>query len=178
MNLLRIAYVLGAMLSLALLHTPALAEPHHTKLAGFQEVPVVVTGGSGQFEMKIAPGDGSFDFVLTYEGIEGGAVQQAHIHVGQRNVNGGIVVFLCTNLALPLGVPPPPTCPTPSGTVSGTRTAEDVLPQLTQGVSAKELSAVLTAIRNGKAYANVHSAVSPGGEIRGQISRGGDHHDD
>src|SRR2546427_7961042 len=88
MNLLRIAYVLAAMLSLALHHPPALAEPHHTKLAGFQEVPVVVTGGSGQFEMKIAPGDGSFDFVLSYEGIEGGAVQQAHIHVGQRNVNG------------------------------------------------------------------------------------------
>ncbi len=179
MNLLRIAYVLAAMLSLALLHTPALAEPHHNKLAGFQEVPVVVTGGSGQFEMKIAPGDGSFDFVLSYEGIEGGAIQQAHIHVGQRNVNGGIVVFLCTNLAPPAGVPTPPTCPTPSGTVSGTRTAADVVAQPTQGVSAGELAAVLTAVRNGRAYANVHSTTSPGGEIRGQISRGGgDHHDD
>ena len=179
MNLLRIAYVLAAMLSLALLHTPALAEPHHTKLAGFQEVPVVVTGGSGQFEMKIAPGDGSFDFVLSYEGIEGGAVQQAHIHVGQRNVNGGIVVFLCTNLTPPAGVPTPPTCPTPSGTVSGTRTAVDVVAQPTQGVSAGEFAAVLTAVRNGRAYANVHSTTSPAGEIRGQISRGGgDHHDD
>ena len=176
MNLLRIAYVLGAMLSLALLHTPALAEPHHTKLAGFQEVPVVVTGGSGQFEMKIAPGDGSFDFVLSYEGIEGGAVQQAHIHVGQRNVNGGIVVFLCTNLTPPSGVPTPPPCPAPPGMVTGTRTSADVLSQTTQGVSAGELSAVLTAVRKGRAYANVHSASSPGGEIRGQISRGG--HDD
>jgi hypothetical protein len=177
MNLLRIAYVLAAMLSLALLHTPALAEPHHTKLAGFQEVPVVVTGGSGQFEMKIAP-DGSFDFVLSYEGIEGGAVQQAHIHVGQRNVNGGIVVFLCTNLTPPVGVPTPPPCPASPGTVTGTRTSADVLAQTTQGVSAGELSAVLTALRKGRAYANVHSAVSPGGEIRGQISRGGHHHDD
>jgi len=157
---------------------PALAEPHHTKLAGFQEVPVVVTGGSGQFEMKIAPGDGSFDFVLSYEGIEGGAIQQAHVHVGQRNVNGGIVVFLCTNLTPPAGVPAPPPCPPSPGTLTGTRTTADVQAQTTQGVSAGELSAVLTAVRNGRAYANVHSAASPGGEIRGQISRGHQGDDD
>src|SRR5712691_10345263 len=176
MNRLRIAYVLAAMLSLAILNTPALAEPHHAKLIGFQEVPVVVTGGSGNFKMDIAPGDGSFDFELSYEGIEGGAIQQAHIHVGQRNVNGGIVVFLCTNLTPPVGVPTPPHCPASPGMVTGTRTAADVLAQTTQGVSAGELSAVLTALRNGRAYANVHSTASPGGEIRGQISRG--HHDD
>ena len=28
---------------------------------------------------------------------------------------------------------------------------------------------MLTAIRKGKAHANVHSTISPGGEIRGQI---------
>ncbi len=172
MNQLRIAYVLAAMLSLAMLNTPALAEPHHAKLVGFQEVPVVVTAGSGHFKMNIAPGDGSFDFELSYEGIEGGAIQQAHVHVGQRNVNGGIVVFLCTNLTPPAGVPAPPHCPASPGTLTGTRTTEDVLAQTTQGVSAGELSAVLTAVRNGRAYANVHSAASPGGEIRGQISRG------
>ena len=176
MNQLRIAYVLAAMLSLAMLNTPALAEPHHAKLVGFQEVPVVVTAGSGHFKMNIAPGDGSFDFELSYEGIEGGAIQQAHVHVGQRNVNGGIVVFLCTNLTPPAGVPTPPLCPASPGMVTGTRTAADVLAQTTQGVSVGELSAVLTAVRKGRAYANVHSTASPGGEIRGQISRG--HHDD
>ena len=174
---INLIYVLATMLSLAMLNTPALAEPHHAKLVGFQEVPVVVTEGSGHFKMDIAPGDGSFDFVLSYEGIEGGAIQQAHVHVGQRNVNGGIVVFLCTNLTpLPAGVPAPPPCPPSPGTLTGTRTTADVLAQTTQGVSAGELSAVLTAVRNGRAYANVHSAASPGGEIRGQISRG--HHDD
>jgi hypothetical protein len=49
------------------------------------------------------------------------------------------------------------------------RTAADVFAQLTQGVSATDFAAVLTAIRKGRAYANVHTAVSPGGEIRGQI---------
>jgi hypothetical protein len=57
--------------------------------------------------MDIGKNDTSFDFELTYEGIEGGSVTQAHIHVGQPNVAGGIVVFLCTNGAPPAGVPVP-----------------------------------------------------------------------
>jgi len=169
MNQLRIAYVLAVMVLTAMLNTPALAEPHHAKLVGVQEVPVVVSAGTGQFKMTVAPDDSSIEFELTYEGLEGGAVQQAHIHVGQRNVNGGIVIFLCTNLTPPVGVPAPPACPDSPGKVTGIRTTADVQPQTTQGISAGELSAVLIAIREGKAYANVHTAASPGGEIRGQI---------
>ena len=170
MNQLRIAYVLAAMVLGAMLNTPALAEPHHAKLVGIQEVPVVVSAGTGQLKMTVADDDSSIEFELTYEGLEGGTVQQAHIHVGQKNVNGGVVIFLCTSLTPPpAGVPAPPACPDSPGKVTGTRTAADVLPQTTQGISAGELSAVLIAIREGKAYANVHTAASPGGEIRGQI---------
>lgn len=188
MSLLRIACVLGALLSLAVLNTPALADSnrhrndHDARLSGNQEVPVVVTQGSGRFEMTIAPDDSSFDFTLTYEDLEGATAPpvtptQAHIHIGQKNVNGGIVVFLCTNLVpLPAGVPAPPACPASPGTVTGTRTAADVLPQPIQGIAAGELAAVLSALRKGNAYANVHTPVSPTGEIRGQISR--DHHHD
>jgi len=167
----RIFFVLAAMLALVALYAPAMAsEKHRAKLLeGVQETPAVITGASGDFTMDIGKGDTSFDFVLTYEGIENGTVTQAHIHVGQANVAGGIVIFLCTNLTPPAGVPVPPPCPANGGTVTGTRTAADVLPQTTQGVSAGELSAVLTAIREGVAYANVHSTGSPTGEIRGQI---------
>jgi hypothetical protein len=187
MNLPRIACVVGAMLSLAMLDTPALADSnrhgadeHDTKLRGKEEVPAVITGASGRFEMTIAPDDSSFDFTLTYEDLEGGLTlpvtpTQAHIHIGQKTANGGIVVFLCTNLTPPMGVPIPPPCPASPGTVTGTRGAADVLPQPTQGISAGELAAVLKAIRKGLAYANVHTPVSTGGEIRGQISGDHDH---
>jgi CHRD domain len=173
MKQLGISHVLAAMVLFAMLNTPALAEPHHAKLVGFQEVPVVVSAGTGHFKMNIAPGGDSFEFELTYDGLEGTPVTQAHIHVAQRNVNGGIVIWLCSNLASPPTPPSPPgaaipTCPL-SGPVTGTRTAVDVQPQTTQGISAMELSAVITAIRQGKAYANVHTTASPGGEIRGQI---------
>jgi CHRD domain len=167
----RIVYVLSAILVLVTFTTPAPADEKHRArlLEGVQETPAVITGATGSFKMEIAKGGSSFDFELTYEGIEGGAVTQAHIHVGQRDVPGGIVIFLCTNLTPPAGVPVPPPCPASQGTVTGTRAAADVLPQTTQGVSAGELAAVLTAVRQGLAYANVHSAVSPAGEIRGQI---------
>jgi hypothetical protein len=174
MKHLRIVCVLAAMLAFVTLDTPALAsEQHKAKLLeGLQETPAVITGATGSFIMDIGKNDTSFDFELSYEGIEGGTVTQAHIHVGQPNVAGGIVIFLCTNLALPAGIPPapvPPPCPASPGTVTGTRTAADVLAQTTQGISAGELSAVLTAIREGVAYANVHTTASPAGEIRGQI---------
>src|SRR5438093_8652704 len=128
MNQLRIAYVLAVMVLTAMLNTPALAEPHHAKLVGVQEVPVVVSAGTGQLKMTVADDDSSIEFELTYEGLEGGTVQQAHIHVGQKNVNGGVVIFLCTSLTPPpAGVPAPPACPDSPGKVTGTRTAADVL---------------------------------------------------
>ena len=57
-------------------------------LEGVQETPAVITGATGSFILDIGKNDTSFDFELTCEGIEGGTVTQAHIHVGQPNVAG------------------------------------------------------------------------------------------
>ena len=38
-----------------------------------------------------------------------------------------------------------------------------------QQLEANNLAKLLTAIRAGKTYANLHTMTSPGGEIRGQI---------
>jgi len=147
----------------------------HAKLIGFQEVPAVSTVASGDLKATIARDEQSIEYELTYSGLQG-TVQQAHIHVAQRSVNGSIVIWLCGTAALP-GPAGTPTCPQ-SGTVGPrTVTAADVVAGATasQQLAAGELNEVIRAIRAGVAYANVHTNLSTGGEIRGQIRVGDDH---
>ena len=85
-------------------------------------------------------------------------------------VNGGISVFLCTNLGNgPVGTQ---ACPQ-EGTVTGTFVAGDVIGPGAQGIAAGEYTELLAALRSGTTYANVHSSERPGGEIRGQITAAG-----
>jgi CHRD domain len=67
-------------------------------LSGYQEVPAVSSGASATFGADVSKDGQSISWQLSYSGLEG-TTQQAHIHFGQRGVNGGISVFLCTNLA-------------------------------------------------------------------------------
>jgi hypothetical protein len=138
-------------------------------LSGFEEVPAVSTLASGTFSASLN-GDGTvLDWELSYADLEG-AVQQAHIHFGQSGVNGGITVFLCTNLGNgPAGTQP---CPAPPATISGSITAADVVGSAAaQGIAAGEWEELLAAMRAGVTYVNVHSTKFPGGEIRAQLAK-------
>jgi CHRD domain len=44
-----------------------------------------------------------------------------------------------------------------------------------QGISAGQFDELVDAIRAGATYANVHTTLYPGGEIRGQIGMGDAH---
>lgn len=163
-----------AILTALLVALPVSADSDNNiriKLTGFQEVPVVTTDGKGELEARISRDGLSIAYELSYSGLQG-QVRQAHIHVAQKGVNGAIVLWLCgtaTNPG-PLGTQ---VCPQ-SGTVVGTLTAANLQVSVTQQVA--EFADVLAAIRAGAAYANVHTDISPGGEIRGQVgSRGGSH---
>ena len=143
-------------------------------LEGYQEVSTtgpLSTTGTGSFEAKIANDDSSFDWTLSYAALEGN-VLQAHIHFGQRAVNGGISIFLCSNLGNgPAGTS---VCPPAPATISGTADASDVVGPTPQGIEPGAWAEILAAIRAGKAYANVHSSKWPGGEIRGQLNDSND----
>jgi hypothetical protein len=142
-------------------------------LTGFEEVPAVSTAARGTFLALIDRHDTEFRFALNYSDLEGN-VQQAHIHLGQAGVNGGVSVFLCSNLGnAPAGIPACP-APGPGPEVTGTRTAADVVGPAGQGIAPGEFEELLRAIRHGLTYANVHSSKFPGGEVRGQIRTG--HH--
>ena len=156
------------VLSAAFLPSTAAADDKvEAILTGYQEVPAVSTVASGEFEAKIHPDGQAFDWELKYSGLQG-TVQQAHIHFAQKSVNGAIVVWLCQTATNP-GPAGTATCPQ-SGPVSGTAMAGNVGPGApTQQLTAGEIAEVIAAMRAGVAYANVHTNLSPGGEIRGQI---------
>jgi hypothetical protein len=158
--------VIGSLLATA---TVAKADQISALLTGYEESPSVSTTGSGTFTATIAPNGKVIQYTETYSGLQA-AVTQSHIHVGQLGVNGSVVIFLCQTATNPdpTGLAPP--CPQ-EGTVSGTITTANVIAgaTATQQLAAGDLAAVIAAIRAGAAYANVHTTISPGGEIRGQI---------
>lgn len=97
----------------------------------------------------------SVTYTVTYQGIAS-IPTGAHIHA-PAGINGtaGIIVDL---------VKQPQTSNT--GVLTGTFTAADI-----RGISGQPpiaLDSLMTLLRTGNAYVNVHSTTFPGGEIRGQ----------
>jgi hypothetical protein len=154
--------------------TGAQAETIHATLTGIEEVPVVSTLARGEFRATINRGDQSIDFELRYSGLQG-TVQQGHLHVAQPSVNGSIVVWLCetaTPFLDPTGLAEP--CQPGQATeavIKGTITSANVITGSMAGqqLTAGDLAEVIRAMRAGAVYVNVHTNLSPGGEIRGQI---------
>lgn len=157
---------------LALAQPVMAADSFGARLRGLEEVPSISTLGQGFFLGTVNVIGSTIDYSLVYFDLQG-VVLQAHIHIAQPGVNGAVVLFLCTNLAPPAGVPVPPPCPSGGGlnTVSGTLSAANVVTVAAQGIAAGELGEVIRAMRGGNSYANVHTDLFPGGEIRGQVTQ-------
>jgi CHRD domain len=173
-----------AVLGVAGIGTAAIAHDNSrfdANLTGYEETPTLSTSGTGTFKAWINRGKDEIRYVLTYAGPfdanpAGGTVTQAHIHLGAPAIAGGVVAFLCTNLGNgPAGTQG---CPGPhDGTISGTFGPSDVIGPTAQGIAPGEWDELLNAIDAGKAYANVHSTIWPGGEIRAQLNETGNPHD-
>jgi len=133
-------------------------------LSGFNEVAPILTDGSGRFRATVQ-GD-HLTYTETFSGL-GSNVTQSHIHFAQRGVNGGIFLFLCSNLGNgPVGTP---ACPAGGGTVTRTVSDADFVAVAAQNVPPGSFANALRILRSGDAYVNVHTASFPAGEIRGQV---------
>jgi hypothetical protein len=168
----------GVLVAASAVGSTALAHGDHDndddvfveRLTGYEEDPMALsTTGSGRFSIRINDRKQEITYQLSYGNPEG-TITQAHIHFGGKAQSGGISVFLCTNLGNgPAGTQ---ACPAAPATVSGTIRPGDVIGPSSQGISAGQFDELVKAIRAGATYANVHSTLYPGGEIRGQL----DHH--
>jgi CHRD domain-containing protein len=184
MRKLVIATSLGLVALMAVVAASAIAHGGghgglKAKLTGYDEVPSKSTLGTGRFMITdVDRSAKTFKFRLEYQGLEGGPVTGAHLHLAQRHTNGEVIVPFC------------PPCPASPGVLTGTITNADIgvaPPAPNQGIVKGEATAfdeLFRAIRHGAVYVNVHTTTYPGGEIRAQLGPGSgkdfgrDKHDD
>jgi CHRD domain len=137
-------------------------EVFSARLLGDSEVPPINSAGTATFHMEIGA---TITFTLTFSGLSSNLFV-SHLHFAPTKVGGGVMIFLC-------GGGSQPACPAAtSGTISGTITAANVTGPTGQGIAPGDLTSALEAVREGNAYANMHTQMFPGGEIRGQVRRG------
>ena len=130
-------------------------ERYEATLTGSAEVPPVTTNARGSAFFTVE-GD-ELDYNLGAQNITGAIA--AHIHRGGPGQVGPALVFL-------FSAPAPGVSLTAGSLASGSVDASDMI--ATAGVSYDSL---LSLIRRGNAYVNVHTTANLQGEIRGQIVR-------
>jgi CHRD domain len=112
------SYTVGfTLLAVASDHRPLALK---AALKGINETPPIATESTGFF-VATPNSDGTFNFILTFNGLTSAVV--SHIHFGLSKEAGGVMIFLC-------GGGGQPACPavTP-GTVTGTFGAANVVVQ-------------------------------------------------
>jgi hypothetical protein len=141
---------LSTLLSLAVLAavaaSPALAETVRLRaqLSGRNEVPANTSPARGNVQATLDTATRVLSWRVEYEGLSGPSTGM-HFHgPAEAGANAGVVV-------------PIPSSPAESSIVGGEAT-----------LSPEQMADLLA----GRWYANIHTAANPGGEIRGQMTRG------
>ena len=122
-------------------------------LTGQEEVPPVDTQATGHaILVPILPSNQTIQYFVNVTGVQGAT--QGHIHSGSQGENGPIVVTLFK-------------FDSPQNTVfeKGNITASN----LEGPMQGKTIPDLITAMKNGSTYVNVHTEQNPNGEARGQL---------
>jgi len=157
------------------------------QLDGFDQVPPVITTGTATFKARINH-DGTITYKLSYSKLAGtGKVLFADVHFGQQQNTGGILFFLCANVATApsQGVPPQPgpspgttvpgtvnvsagtqACPPGKGTLTGTIRPADIVGAPVQGIHPGGRAAAVDVLGSGQSYAQIRTKLFTPGEVR------------
>jgi aldose sugar dehydrogenase len=128
-------------------------------LTGRDEVPPIATDAGAVAQFALHP-DGTLSFELRATAPIANATQ-AHIHLGAQGQNGPIVLFL-------FGLNPAGQS-FQAGDLIGSGTVDDSDVIARPGFTPT-LAHLVQRMRQGRAYANLHTLAHAGGEIRGQIT--------
>jgi hypothetical protein len=117
-------------------------------LSGAHEVPAVNSIGAGMAKF-VVKNDSTIWYEITLKGVPD--VTGAHIHLGADGASGDPVATLTKGAD-------------PGGKISGTITPKDL--------NGTTMTQLITAMKSGGAYVNVHTKTHPDGEVRGEIQPG------
>jgi len=166
LRILKLLFIAAVVLSIVTVYASGNLN-FGTHLSGDEEVPARLTNAQGQAIFHLSEDGTELSYKLNIANIEN--VVQAHIHVGQPDVNGPVVVFLYGPVA-------------PGGgrvdgvLAEGTITAANLIGPL----AGHPLSDLMDEIEAGNAYVNAHTNDGvgdpntgpgdfPGGEVRGHL---------
>jgi len=143
------AFVITTSLALAASNT------FKAKMTGKEEVPAVKTASTGDAVFTLSKDGKLINYTLKVKGMAD--VTAAHIHAGKMGAEGGVAVGLFAG-------------PKKEGKFSGVLATGTIMDKdLVGPLAGKTLADLVTMIKGGGAYVNVHTAKNPKGEIRGQI---------
>lgn len=148
--------VLLAALALAACegNNPDNTERFEADLSGTFEVPAVTATSTGVARFAVRANE--LDYTLDVQNVNGAIA--AHIHSGAVGANGPPLVFLFQQAAPGANVP------------GGALAAGSVGPANMIASAGVSYDSMLSLIRRGNAYVNVHTVAHPAGEIRGQVT--------
>lgn len=149
--------VLYIVFSLVLTTSLALAasSTFKAKITGKEETPAVKTSATGDAVFTLSKDGKELTYTLKVKDIED--VTAAHIHAGKMGAEGGVAVGLFGG-------------PKKDGKFSGELSKGTIMDKdLVGPLAGKTVADLVTMIKDGGAYVNVHTAKTPKGEIRGQI---------
>ncbi|MEP6577092.1 MAG: CHRD domain-containing protein [Nitrososphaerota archaeon] len=146
---------LGALSSV----TVVLAAKFNASMSGNNEVPPVDTKATGQTTFRTANNDTTIKYKVNITGFSDAT--GAMVHTGKAGANGDVIVDLLQGSKKN---------PTKLGMLIRGNITDS---SLTGPMKGKTLADLISAIKNGDTYVNVHTSSHPNGEIRGQIESGG-----
>jgi hypothetical protein len=156
-------FVVPAALALVLLSAPVSARADTifvAQLSGAGENPPTSSTALGTATFILKSSLTEIDFTISFGVDVGGPplttpLQAGHIHFGVPGMNGPVILPFPN---LPAGMM--------SGTFSGALTAAN----LTPAGAIMTFADAVNALETGNTYANLHTSMFPGGEIRGQVT--------
>lgn len=125
-------------------------------LSGSNEAPIVVTGATGTAEVFVNLATQAVNYKVDVFNLPSGATG-GHFHVGGPGAVGPVVIDLA-----------PPANISNDFSLSGTVSQSALRVRAEQGIRTWE--DFIQALVGGQVYVNIHSAVNPGGETRGQLT--------